>query len=53
MLHAYTFYNILRFQSPILDSRSIPDPGVGSLFWGVAYSWEVAAILSDRNNEKY
>ena len=41
MLHSYTFYYRVRFQSPILDCSIIPDPGVGSLFWGVVFSWEV------------
>ena len=38
-------WNIVKNKSsPILDCRIIPDPGVGSLFWGVVYSWEVVVI---------
>ena len=42
----YTFHKRIRFQSPILDCRIIPDSGVGSLFWGVVYSKEVVMTHS-------
>ena len=45
MLHSCTFYNRIRFQNPIIDSRFIPNPGVGNLFWGVVFSREVVVIF--------